>query len=74
MQTGYPHSPEYTYFSNDLQALNRLVVFKVLVARPRKLAERGNGVSGDDGARREVPTDPASHLIKDSDVLLDSRH
>ena len=74
MQTDYPHRCHYTYFSNDMKPLNGLVVFTILVTRPRKLAERGNSVSGDDGARRLVPMDPACHLIKDSDALLDSRH
>jgi hypothetical protein len=59
MQTGYPHRCHYTYFSNDTEPLNGRVVFTILVTRPRKLAERGNGVSGDDGARRLVPMDPA---------------
>jgi hypothetical protein len=59
MQTDYPHRRHYTYFSNDVEALNGLAVFTILVTRPRTLAERGNGVSGDDGARRLVPMDPA---------------
>jgi hypothetical protein len=59
MQTDYPHRYHYTYFANDVKPKTGVVVFAILVTRPRKLAERGNGDSGDDGARRLVPMDRA---------------
>jgi hypothetical protein len=59
MQTDYPHRYYYTYLTNDIKPKTGLMVFAILATRPRKLPERGNGVSGDDGARRLVPTDPA---------------
>lgn len=73
MQTGYPHRVDDTYFPNDIQSLNGLAVFAILVTRPRKLAEHGNGVSGDDGARRASPqrfSSARTHTRKPASALL----
>jgi hypothetical protein len=48
IQTDYSYCCHYTYFLNDVEARYGLAVFTIGSTRPRKLAERVNGASGDD--------------------------